>query len=452
MEYRYYQKEAIAAAIANDNGVLALPTGAGKSHVSKGIIQSYPNERILILQPSAEILKSNISRLHDTGMLDATAYSASYGEKKMSRVVFATIGSIIKKKEMFQKFKHLYIDECHLVNSSKGMYNDLISYLTPEKLIGMSATPYRQHSNSLGTETRMITRTKPKILKSIIYNINPSELISKGYLVNPEFHQIETDDSFLVVNSTGKDFTKESIQLFIENNEMHKKAADVVKSIKDNFSSILIFADSVKTSKEITKILSLDGIKSAEVNALTKKKDRKEIIDLFNKNEIQVVSNVGTLTTGFDKPNLECIIDARPIRSPALHYQKIGRVVRPYEGKKAIVIDLAGNLERLGNPLDYEIRETFKGYHDLYCGDKQITPIRKNQSAGSHYVKKINRYTPMFFGKHKGTKLKDIPVDYMRWYLTTTNQNKDLSKVFKEEVEVQEDLLKNSFNGYTTHI
>jgi len=433
---RPYQDEAIQAAMECSNGVISAATGCGKSVVASGIVQRSQG-KTLVLQPSAEILKSNIQKIHWAGVLDATAYSASYGEKKMSHTVYATIGSIIKKLDLFDGFENIIVDECHNVNSSGGMYKTLIDELKPKRLIGLTATPYRQHRNSMGSETRMITRTRPKIFKEIIYNINPWELVEKGFLVNPEFHEIKTDDNILVVNSTGGDYTKESLTLFIQENDIEGKVLDVVKSIHDTFSSVLIFATDVASSVEIVRRIRELGFSACEINALTKKKERRENLEKFNSGEIQFVSNVGTLTTGYDNPRLDCIIDARPIRSPALHYQKIGRIARIFEGKRASVFDLSGNYKRMGNPLKYEIRETRKGYHDLFNEFGQVTPNRSNQSAGSAKFKMFySQETPMPWGKHAGVKIKDIPISYVRWMLDNAkNLDPSVAVAFKARIK-----------------
>jgi len=54
-------------------------------------------------------------------------------------------------------------------------------------------------------------------------------------------------------------------------------------------------------------------------------------------------------TTGFDAPNAECGILARPTKSLSLHIQMVGRLLRIYDGKdRALILDHAGNFERLG--------------------------------------------------------------------------------------------------------
>ena len=54
----------------------------------------------------------------------------------------------------------------------------------------------------------------------------------------------------------------------------------------------------------------------------------KEYIDLYKSGEIKVLFNFGVLTHGFDAPNTDIVIIARPTQSPILYSQMIGRVMR----------------------------------------------------------------------------------------------------------------------------
>ncbi|MBU6430552.1 MAG: hypothetical protein KGR26_16155, partial [Cyanobacteria bacterium REEB65] len=65
--------------------------------------------------------------------------------------------------------------------------------------------------------------------------------------------------------------------------------------------------------------------------------------------ELDVVSNCGILTEGWDLPDLGAVICARPTQSLALHVQMLGRVQRPAPGKaQALILDHAGNVHRHG--------------------------------------------------------------------------------------------------------
>ena len=171
---RDYQQQASDAAVSffnnkakKNNAIMVLPTGAGKSLVIADIAARL-NGHTLVFQPSKEILEQNYLKLCSYGVLDCSIYSASFGRKEISRITFATIGSVINHPELFQHFQNIIIDECHLVNPKEGMYKSFLSILKC-KVLGLTATPYRlSSSRDFGSMLKFITRTRPCIFSEVI--------------------------------------------------------------------------------------------------------------------------------------------------------------------------------------------------------------------------------------------------------------------------------------------
>lgn len=144
---RDYQQEASDAAIrffrsnGNENGLLVLPTGAGKSLVIADIAHRLDGN-VLVFQPSKEILEQNYAKLKSYGVEDCSIYSASFNSKEIDRITFATIGSVKSHMEDFNHFRYIIVDECHGINPQGGMYKDFFD-CAQRKILGLTATPYR---------------------------------------------------------------------------------------------------------------------------------------------------------------------------------------------------------------------------------------------------------------------------------------------------------------------
>ena len=120
--------------------------------------------------------------------------------------------------------------------------------------------------------------------------------------------------------------------------------------------------------------------------------------------------NVGVLTTGFDFPNLDCIILSRPTKSLALYYQMVGRGVRPAPNKeKCDVFDLCGNWATFGNVMSYVI-EGYGAQTGLKNSDGWLIKpfIKKGFKGGDWEVP---------FGKYKGVSVKQVPTEYLQYCL-----------------------------------
>lgn len=365
MQYvlRPYQKQASDAAVAaftskrESNGLLILPTGAGKSLVIADIAHRL-NGPLLILQPSKEILEQNFAKLQSYGCWDCDVYSASVGRKNINRITFATIGSVMNHMDDFSHFRNVMIDECHGVNSKGGMYEEFL-HAVPRKVVGLTATPYRLGKGSDGMSMlKFLTRTRPRIFDRVLYYCQIGELLAKGYLADLSYYDLTAINLEMVKsNSTGADYDEKSLKLEYERSGFYDKLTTTTLRVLKPKSGIprkgvLVFTRFIEEADNLVKKMKMNGINAAIVTGETPKKEREQILEGFKAGRIKVVANVGTLTTGFDYPELDTVILARPTKSLALYYQMVGRAIRPSNGKEGWVIDLGGSYRRFGNVAD----------------------------------------------------------------------------------------------------
>jgi superfamily II DNA or RNA helicase len=112
----------------------------------------------------------------------------------------------------------------------------------------------------------------------------------------------------------------------------------------------VVFAVSVEHSLAIQARFTEAGIRCGHIDATTDPKDRVQALVDLEVGKLQVLSNVGILCEGWDQPRVKCCIMARPTLSLTLWMQCAGRILRPWEGVKPILLDHAGNVERHGMP------------------------------------------------------------------------------------------------------
>lgn len=381
---RYYQKEASDAAVklfngkTDKNGLIIIPTGGGKSLILADIASRLEGP-LLVFQPSKEILQQNFAKLQSYGIIDCGCYSASVGRKDINRITFATIGSVMNNMRDFDCFKNIIVDEAHYVNSKAGQYKKFIEAKN-RQVVGLTATPYRLDKCAGGSMLKFLTRTRPRIFSKVIYCCQIGELLSKGFLANLSYYDITSIDLRRVrSNSTGADYDEKSLIAEYERSGFYDKLSNTVVKVMHPKSGIprkgiLVFTAFRKESESLVSKLQSLGIKAAIVTCDTPKREREDILQRFKKGEIKVVSNCGTLTTGFDYPELDTVILARPTKSLALFYQMVGRAIRPSEGKIGWVVDMAGNYSRFGNVADlYIARPPGTTRWDVYSRGRQLT-------------------------------------------------------------------------------
>ncbi|EHH01509.1 DEAD/DEAH box helicase [Paraprevotella clara] len=384
---RDYQQQASDAAVSffankakKNNAIMVLPTGAGKSIVIADIAHRL-NDYVLIFCPSREILEQNFKKLCSYGILDCSIYSASFNSKEISRITFATIGSVKAHPELFTHFKNIIVDECHLVNHKEGMYKDFFDAVKC-KVLGLTATPYRlSSSRDFGSMLKFITRTRPCIFSEVIYQVQISTLLDMGYLAKLDYYAMNPigwNELNLKVNTTGADYTDKSVIREYERIDFYGYLVHIVQRLMNPKSGvrrkgILVFTRFLKEAERLT--WSIPG--TAIVSGETPKKERERVLEAFKAGEIPVVANVGVLTTGFDYPELDTIVMARPTMSLALWYQIVGRAIRPHPSKKAgWIVDLCGNIKRFGEVKDLRLVDGGNGKWAVYSGYRQLTNVR----------------------------------------------------------------------------
>jgi DNA repair protein RadD len=375
---RDYQVEAVESGVnfllepADENGIIIIPTGGGKSLVIQNIAQNLPAPT-LILQPSKEILEQNAAKFHAYGYHPAL-YSASVGRKEISDITLATIGSIVKKPQDFERFKYCIVDECHGVGAKNGdsMYMTFFRE-TEMKILGCTATPYRLSTDGYGGSIlKFLTRTRPRLFHRVIYYVQNGQLFRDGYLCPLEYREVKAiRQERLVLNSTGADFTDASIQREFE----AMKFKDVLEDTAGNLlaegrKSILVFTRFVKEAAALAAKFPGAEI----VHAETPKKERERVINGFKSGTIPFIANVGVLTLGFDYPALSTVVLAGPTMSLAQYYQKVGRCIRPHPSKNtALVIDMVGLVKRFGKVEDLTIHEGTNSKWWIGSGSRPLT-------------------------------------------------------------------------------
>lgn len=390
---RPYQTEAINAGVSyftdkkeKKKGMLILPTGSGKSIVIANITGSLPpKSKSIVLQPSIEILVQNFRKYTSYGYR-AGIYSASAGIKHVDDVCFATIGSIIKKKHLFQNHTNILIDECHKVNADDGMYQEFIHSFDKCKVLGLTATPYRLESCSDGSMLKFLNRTNPRIFNKVLYHVQNDILFKSGHLAPLEYYSFKTiDRGRLELNKTGSDFTDASIKQAYAEIDMPAKIIHYANRILKKRKSLLVFCT---LNAEAFQVAA--GIPGARVvTGDTDKEERKDILKQFTSGVIPCVVNCKVLDTGFDYDKLEAVLIGRSTMSMALYYQMIGRVMRPYKYsdgsvKSGWVVDLGDNIRLFGKIETMQIQKDEGGLYSVWNNIngvfKQLTNVtfRKN--------------------------------------------------------------------------
>lgn len=368
MTPRLYQKEAINLAInymsrnPDRHGVIAMPTGTGKSLVIAEIAKYVAKEwkaKVLIISHSEEILKQDYLQL--SVLIDDSIglYSAGLNLRDIKPITIAGIQSVFRKPELFLDFKLIIIDECHMISyKENSMYRKFLNEIG-QIYIGLTATPYRLSGG-------LIYGKPDSLFNDMIYDLTSLEnfnmLIDKGYLCNLKVPstalQIDTSE----LHHRGGEFIDKEMSDLIDRDSITKAALIEILYYANHYKckKWLIFAIDIVHAEHIAEALIALGIPTGVVHSKMEM-EKSWVLDAHKAGTITALVNVNMLTTGYDDPEIDLIVMLRPTESPVLHVQSAGRGTRIAPGKEfCIFLDFAGNTKRLGPINAVQVKESYK--------------------------------------------------------------------------------------------
>jgi superfamily II DNA or RNA helicase len=238
-----------------------------------------------------------------------------------------------QRYKRLQDISLVIVDECHL--SATKQYAEFLDYFNC-KTVGVTATPKRHDK-----------RAMKNIFEHCSYEMYIVDAVPQGWLVPARANCIQLQSLNLsAVETHGKqgDFKEGQLAKAMEEEKVVYEIASVTAK-ESRGEKTAVFCASVDEARKVANYLAdVYGLKADWICAdkkLCTEQRRLEVLRSFSEDPegVQIVCNVGILTTGWDFPGLQHIVMARPTKSLSLYTQIFGRGTRPLEG----VVDFPGS-------------------------------------------------------------------------------------------------------------
>jgi len=321
--------------------LLAMPTGSGKTRTFSELAKHFydRHQRVLLLVHREELLWQARNTLEKTLRSPVGIIKADQPMHLEHSVQCASVQTLVKRLEKQEidlgAIALIIIDEAHL--SLAPSYLKILSHFPEALILGVTATP-----------SRLDGRGFDRLYEELVMGPSVSELIWRGFLAD---YDVLAPESFLPteegIRIAGGDFNSADLAERIDRRYVAGCAVDAYLRHAHQ-KRCVVFAINLDHSKAIAERYRTAGIAAEHIDGETAPKDRQGILERFRSGQTQVLCNVNLFTEGFDVPEIEVIQLCRPTKSVALHLQMLGRGLRPKGGRKALVLDHAGNCLRLG--------------------------------------------------------------------------------------------------------
>ena len=219
------------------------------------------------------------------------------------------------------------VDEAH--HAASATWAKVISACQANSatVIGYSATPERLDGRGLGMFDRLLCGPTTR------------ELQAGGYLAKTKY--------FCPPSCAVTDWREAAVEAAAR---AQKVTGDAIASWMRHALGLptIVFCTSLEHCAEVLEEATLAGITAAAIDGSMSEAERKQRIAALADGTISWLVSCELISEGLDVPCCKCVILLRPTQSLALHLQQIGRPLRPWEDKIAIILDHVGNCMRLG--------------------------------------------------------------------------------------------------------
>ena len=386
-------------------GIISMPTGSGKTRVAvQAIIEAMRDDGF----PGGVLWVADRDELCEQAVEGWRQVWSSVGTQatrlRISRlwgglerpqptselhVVVATIQTLKARLthqpdeyEFLANFKLVVFDEAHrsIAPTFTSVMEDIgltrFQRVEEPLMLGLTATPYRGRDEE--EAKRLVRRYGNRRLDSGAFASDEPEAVicelqEMGVLAQADHETIEGEtfplDEILNGSVDKEELTRtlnewmalpwlpQSVEKRIAHSvERTKRIIEAYVSRIDPEWSTLIFATSVEHAQTLAALLNRKGIRSRAVIGETETATRRRVVENFRRGEINALVNYGVFREGFDAPKTRAIIVARPVYSPNLYFQMIGRGLRgPLNGggDRCLILNVRDNIENFDRKLAF---------------------------------------------------------------------------------------------------
>jgi superfamily II DNA or RNA helicase len=342
---RGWQIEALAEwERTNHRGIVSVVTGGGKTVFALSCIDRIRPVATLIIVPTAALLEQwweEAASYFDLELDEINIVSGSL-RFRLGAINIAVLNTAAKLVEKMQEHKcFLIVDECHKAASEHFRAALQVNAFAS---LGLSATPERPYDE--GLQDVLVPALGP-----VIFTYDYADALRDGVIVPFELknvvfeleedRQAEYDKLSKAIARSISQYgpeAEETIALFLRrarvlNLSLNRIRLALKLAAANRGKRTLIFHEDIEACNLIYSVLSENGVKSGVYHSKMQLRARAVMLGQFRRGEIDVLVTCRALDEGFNVPETEIGIIAASTATRRQRIQRLGRVVRPADGK-----------------------------------------------------------------------------------------------------------------------
>ena len=216
-------------------------------------------------------------------------------------------------------FAYLIIDEAH--HATAESYQKLLRYFRPRFTLGLTATPDRADGLSA-----------LEVFRNTAHRLTLREAVERGELVPIRCVRVRTNVDLTRVRFNQVQYNRRDIE---ETVLVPSRDRLIVETYRDHVPGrkAVAFCVNVRHGEELAERFRSEGIPARGVSGRMSRSDRAACLEAFARGEIRVLCACDLLNEGWDCPDVEVLLMARPTLSKVIYLQQLGRGTRKAAGQ-----------------------------------------------------------------------------------------------------------------------
>jgi superfamily II DNA or RNA helicase len=230
-------------------------------------------------------------------------------------------------------FDYLVIDEAH--HAAAETYRRVLGYFRPRFILGLTATAERADGQNL-----------LELFRDCAHRLTLKEAVERGELVPIRCVRVRTNVDLSKVRFNQVQYNRKDIE---ETVIIPDRDRLIVRTYLDHVPGrkAVAFGVNVRHGEALAEEFRRQGVPAQSVSGRMSNQEREQHLQAFREGHLRVLCACDILNEGWDCPDIEVLLMARPTLSKVIYLQQLGRGTRRAPGKECLIVfDFVDNATR----------------------------------------------------------------------------------------------------------